>query len=95
MTARSIDSVLYDIENLHSALSEIGFEGDFNPFLALAFLSLPVIPKLKLTDMGLFDVDKFEFVSIEVWHSDFILSILLTFTFFEYTIIIINLIEGN
>ena len=66
MTARSIDSVLCDIENLHSALSEIGFEGDFNPFLALAFLSLPVIPKLKLTDMGLFDVNKFEFVSIEV-----------------------------
>ena len=66
MTARSIDSVLSDVENLHNALTEIGFDGDFNPFLALAFLSLPVIPKLKLTDMGLFDVNKFEFVSIEI-----------------------------
>jgi len=32
------------------------------PFLQVAFLALPVIPHLKLTDRGLFDVDKFEFV---------------------------------
>lgn len=32
------------------------------PFLQVAFLALPVIPHLKLTDQGLFDVDKFEFV---------------------------------
>ncbi|TIT08921.1 MAG: hypothetical protein E5W86_28050, partial [Mesorhizobium sp.] len=28
----------------------------------VAFLALPVIPHLKLTDMGLFDVDRFGFV---------------------------------
>ncbi|MBV9287567.1 MAG: adenine deaminase [Hyphomicrobiales bacterium] len=32
------------------------------PFLQVAFLPLPVIPHLKITDMGLVDVDKFEFV---------------------------------
>ncbi|HVW91325.1 MAG TPA: adenine deaminase [Devosia sp.] len=32
------------------------------PFLQVAFLALPVIPHLKLTDRGLFDVDRFEFV---------------------------------
>lgn len=32
------------------------------PFLQVAFLALPVIPHLKLTDRGLFDVDKFDFV---------------------------------
>ena len=32
------------------------------PFLQVAFLALPVIPHLKLTDMGLFDVDRFGFV---------------------------------
>jgi adenine deaminase len=32
------------------------------PFLQVAFLSLPVIPHLKITDMGLVDVDRFEFV---------------------------------
>ncbi len=34
------------------------------PFMTLAFLALPVIPSLKLTDKGLVDVDKFELVSL-------------------------------
>lgn len=34
------------------------------PFMSLSFLALPVIPKLKLTDKGLFDVDLFDFVPI-------------------------------
>jgi adenine deaminase len=33
------------------------------PFLQVSFLALPVIPHLKMTDFGLFDVDKFGFVS--------------------------------
>ena len=32
------------------------------PFMTLSFMSLLVIPKLKLGDRGLFDVEKFEFV---------------------------------
>jgi adenine deaminase len=31
-----------------------------NPYMQMAFLALPVIPELKLSDMGLVDVDKFE-----------------------------------
>lgn len=34
-----------------------------HPFMTLAFLALPVIPELKLTDKGLVDVAKFDFVS--------------------------------
>jgi adenine deaminase len=33
------------------------------PFMTLAFMALPVIPKLKITDKGLFDVEKMLFVS--------------------------------
>lgn len=33
-----------------------------SPFITLAFMSLPVIPQLKLTDKGLFDSTKFQFV---------------------------------
>jgi adenine deaminase len=33
------------------------------PFLQLAFLALPVIPHLKITDMGLVDVDRFELIA--------------------------------
>ena len=32
------------------------------PFLQLAFLCLPVIPHLKITDLGLVDVDRFEII---------------------------------
>ena len=34
------------------------------PFMSLSFLALPVIPELKLTDMGLVDVEKFSLVSL-------------------------------
>lgn len=34
------------------------------PFMALSFLALPVIPELKLTDKGLVDVNRFEFVPL-------------------------------
>jgi len=32
------------------------------PFLQLAFLALPVIPHLKITDHGMVDVDRFEVI---------------------------------
>jgi adenine deaminase len=35
-----------------------------DPFMTLSFLCLPVIPELKLTDKGLVDVNKFQFVSL-------------------------------
>ncbi|MCR4656602.1 MAG: adenine deaminase [Lachnospiraceae bacterium] len=36
-----------------------------DPFMTLCFMALPVIPELKLTDMGLFDVEAFCHVPIE------------------------------
>ena len=33
--------------------------------MTLCFMSLPVIPQIKITDMGLVDVEKFEFISVE------------------------------
>ena len=35
------------------------------PFMSLSFMALLVIPSLKLSDMGLFDGDKFKFVGSE------------------------------
>ena len=32
------------------------------PFLQVAFLALPVIPHLKITDKGMFDVDRFALI---------------------------------
>ncbi|MCK5201455.1 MAG: adenine deaminase [Spirochaetales bacterium] len=39
---------------------------DLDPFMTLAFMALPVIPELKLTDVGLFDVAEFRFTDISV-----------------------------
>lgn len=36
------------------------------PFMALSFLALPVIPSLKMTDRGLFDVERFDFTEVEL-----------------------------
>ena len=35
-----------------------------NPLMTMSFLALPVIPALKLTDRGLVDVNKFDFVPL-------------------------------
>ncbi|MBN1153353.1 adenine deaminase [candidate division KSB1 bacterium] len=37
-----------------------------DPFMQLSFIALPVIPKLKLTDKGLVDVQQFKFISLFV-----------------------------
>ncbi len=36
------------------------------PFMTMAFLALPVIPSLKITDLGLFDVERFELTDLFV-----------------------------
>ena len=51
---------------LKFAYEELGVSREIDPFMTLSFLALPVIPELKLTDMGLFDVTRFEFTSLEI-----------------------------
>ena len=36
-----------------------------SPFMTLSFMALLVIPSLKLSDLGLFDGEKFEFTDLE------------------------------
>lgn len=50
---------------LELAYEKLGVSRDIEPFMTLSFLALPVIPEIKLTDMGLFDVMKFEFIDLE------------------------------
>ncbi|WP_315067651.1 adenine deaminase [uncultured Clostridium sp.] len=64
MTSRKYTEIQADLKNLHSSIKIIAPDIDFNPFLTLSFLSLPVIPDLKITDKGLFDVVNFKFIDI-------------------------------
>lgn len=65
MTAKRFEDVLERLQKIHDALITIGASDEFNPFITLAFLALPVIPELKLTDQGLFDVSSFQFIDVE------------------------------
>jgi len=53
------------LKKLKRAVLETGCEMK-DPFMMLSFLALPVIPKLKLTDKGLVDVERFDFVDLFV-----------------------------
>lgn len=61
--AQWVDDQLHDI--FHKAHEVLGVNPQIDAVMTLCFMSLPVIPKLKLLDSGLFDVEKFSFVSIE------------------------------
>ncbi|MCX8111336.1 MAG: adenine deaminase [Syntrophorhabdaceae bacterium] len=50
-------------KNLDRLAKQIGTSLN-SPFMTLSFMSLPVIPRLKITDRGLFDVDRFRFIDL-------------------------------
>lgn len=64
------ESSIYDtrnsLEELLTITRHLGVSENFDPFLTLAFLSLPVVPELKLTDHGLVDVRTMTIVPVAV-----------------------------
>ena len=63
MSTRPAPELVAELGHLREAGRRIGCELE-EPFLQLAFLSLPVIPSLKLTDQGLVDVTQFRFIDV-------------------------------
>lgn len=59
---KSAGEVREELLRLRKAVSGMGCPLA-EPFIQLAFLPLPVIPHLKITDMGLVDVDRFELIA--------------------------------
>ncbi|MDP4893443.1 adenine deaminase [Cypionkella sp.] len=59
MSLNSFEAVRADLVELRAAARSLGVVLE-EPFLQLAFLCLPVIPHLKITDHGMVDVDRFE-----------------------------------
>ncbi|HEY8423826.1 MAG TPA: adenine deaminase [Clostridia bacterium] len=65
MTAQPIEKVNEEFQKMIKLAHSLGVSKEVEPFMTLSFLALPVIPSLKLTDKGLFDVDKFAFIPLE------------------------------
>lgn len=64
LTMEEVVDVLKEMLNI--AYSKLNVNREIDPFMTLSFLALPVIPEIKLTDMGLFDVGKFKLTDINV-----------------------------
>ncbi|EAF6004341.1 adenine deaminase [Listeria monocytogenes] len=67
LSDKSYEEVEVDLAGLLSAYNQISTAKGFDPFLTLSFLTLPVIPELKLTDQGLFDFATFQIIPNEVY----------------------------
>ncbi len=63
MSDRSIEEVRDQLDRAIAAAHALGSRLH-DPFMAMSFLALEVIPSLKLTDKGLVDVDRFEIVPL-------------------------------
>lgn len=64
LSLQSAEEIKDGIANLKKSFRSLGVTLD-EPFIQMAFLALPVIPTLKLTDRGLVDVTKFSFIPLE------------------------------
>jgi adenine deaminase len=64
MSSQPIESVISQLTAVNQACMKLGHNVIKDPFMLVSFLSLPVIPSLKLTDKGLVDVDKFQFTPL-------------------------------
>jgi adenine deaminase len=62
--ASFVDEKLKTMQAL--ARNKLHIHDNIDPFMTLSFMALPVIPHLKVTDMGLFDVDQFTHISLEI-----------------------------
>ncbi len=63
MSESRIEQVVDDYRRIKQAVKRTGSPLD-NAFMVLSFLALPVIPRLKITNRGLVDVEKFQFVDL-------------------------------
>ena len=64
ITSENPYMVLEKIRNLNKLARRFGVKADFDPFLTLGFLALPVIPDLKITARGLFYYEDFKFIDL-------------------------------
>ena len=62
MSAGGTEEFISSLNDLLLKTRKAGVSRGIDPFVTLSFLALPVIPKIRITDMGLFDAEKYEFI---------------------------------
>lgn len=64
MSDKDADSVETDFKQVHNSALQLCVNKTIDPISLLSFLSLPVIPEIRLLDTGLFDVNQFKLIDI-------------------------------
>lgn len=62
MSSAPMELLIDDLSRIEAQAHAQGVPENIDPFISLSFMALPVIPKVRITDMGIFDVEKFEFI---------------------------------
>lgn len=62
MSCNSAEEAVLQHNELDMAAKKLQITDKVDPFLSLFFLPLPVIPEIRITDSGLFDVTNFKFI---------------------------------
>ena len=62
MSDDTLENVNNSLEQAKEAAFDLGVNHDIDPFMTLSFMSLPVIPKLRLTTRGVIDVESQQYV---------------------------------
>lgn len=60
MSDEPLTTVNEKLENAKSSAYELGVDKSIDPFMTLSFLSLPVIPSLRITTKGVFDAENWK-----------------------------------
>lgn len=63
VSSKSLEEVDYILEDMLNFAYSLGVYKDIEPFMTLGFLALPVIPEIRITDIGTFDVLNYKFIN--------------------------------
>ena len=64
MSTRPAEEISVQAETMKKSLREMGLTEIKNPLLRIVTLALPVIPKVKMSDLGVIDVLKKEIIEV-------------------------------
>lgn len=62
MSSAPREELAYSLDDIARQAHAQGVPQGIDPFISLSFMALPVIPRLRITDMGMFDVERFAFI---------------------------------
>lgn len=62
MSSEAPASLIASLEKIQRLAHQQGVPDGVDPFVSLSFMALPVIPRLRITDMGMFDAEHFQFI---------------------------------